>query len=240
MRRMGLRRGFAGAGEHSQGCAVFSQSGGAGRRFFFRPPNFAYMEGMTDSATMRENTSEKMTEKERSRKISSVMPLTNMMGKNTATEVSVLAKMEPATDFVPFAAASLGSSPSSSRRRVMLSMTTIELSTSMPIPSARPPRETRLREMFRAKRQISASRTESGMDSEMMRELFTFARNRTIMRNASTAPIASELQTLEILSEMYCDWSSTRVRDSPSVLLKSFILDFSASTMFVVLPSCNL
>ncbi len=60
--------------------------------------------------------------------------------------VRVLAMTAAATSRVPSRAACLGEAPPSFRR-TMFSSTTIELSTSMPMPSARPPRDM----MFRVK-----------------------------------------------------------------------------------------
>ena len=62
------------------------------------------------------------------------------MGKKTATVVSVEASTAPPTSPVPRIAASIRPSPSSLHRN-MLSNTTIELSTNIPMPRARPPRD---------------------------------------------------------------------------------------------------
>ena len=66
------------------------------------------------------------------------MPLTNTIGKNTATEVSVEAVTAMATSRVPSRAASSADSPAS-RLRAIASRITTELSTSMPTDSAIPP-----------------------------------------------------------------------------------------------------
>ena len=66
------------------------------------------------------------------------MPLTNTIGKNTATDVRVEAVTAIATSRVPSRAASIGASPASRLRAIDSRMTT-ELSTSMPTESAMPP-----------------------------------------------------------------------------------------------------
>lgn len=68
--------------------------------------------------------------------ITPLIPSMNSSGRNTASVVSVLAVIAIATSLVPFA--SSGGIPLS-RSRVMFSSTTMELSTSMPTPRARPP-----------------------------------------------------------------------------------------------------
>ena len=87
------------------------------------------------------------------------------MGKNTQILVSVEASSEPATSRVPLRQLSNTLSPAS-RRFVMLSSTTILLSTSIPIPTASPPSDTRLSEMFIAHKPISATNTDKGIVME--------------------------------------------------------------------------
>ena len=65
-------------------------------------------------------------------------PSTNTIGRNTATVVSVEATTAPCTSLVPSTAAWYRPFPVS-RWRAITSSTTIESSTSMPMPSARPP-----------------------------------------------------------------------------------------------------
>ncbi len=95
------------------------------------------------------------------------MPSTNTIGKNTATVVSVLATTAPATRRTPSTAASLALMPCS-RQRLIDSSTTIELSTSMPTPRARPPSDMTLSVMF--DRNIGANVTTklTGIDTAMI------------------------------------------------------------------------
>ncbi|MCY1456608.1 hypothetical protein D9M71_738390 [compost metagenome] len=69
----------------------------------------------------------------------------NITGMNTAIVVKVEAVMARATSFVPSFAAVIGSF-SSSRCLSIFSITTMALSTSIPIPSARAPNVIILRE----------------------------------------------------------------------------------------------
>ena len=66
------------------------------------------------------------------------MPFMKTMGRKTATVVSVLEMRALVTSLAPCLAASLRGMPPSCSRTVF-SSTTMELSTSMPTPSARPP-----------------------------------------------------------------------------------------------------
>ena len=100
--------------------------------------------GTMVNATNSEAKSEMITETDRLWAMRPAMPVANIMGKKTATVVRVEAAMAMPTSEVPLRAASVGLSPSC-RWRKMFSMTTTALSTSMPTPSARPPRVIRFR-----------------------------------------------------------------------------------------------
>jgi hypothetical protein len=75
-----------------------------------------------------------------SRKMSAAIPLTSRNGSTAARFVSVAAVTADETSRAPSAAAASGVFPSASRCRKMFSSMTIELSSSSPTPSARPPR----------------------------------------------------------------------------------------------------
>jgi len=75
----------------------------------------------------------------------SASPRRKITGRNTTTVVSVEATTGATTSVVPTRAAAFPTRPSS-RCRKMFSNTTIEVSTSMPMPSARAPSVIRLRE----------------------------------------------------------------------------------------------
>ena len=90
----------------------------------------------------------------------------------------------------------------------MASITTMLLSTSIPMPTASPPSETIFSVMPISDRHISAASTESGIVIAMTSEVRTVFKNRNIIRIASAPPISILISTLETLSEMNCDWSS--------------------------------
>ena len=89
-------------------------------------------------AVKSEQVSEKVTTLENCLNMTPAIPSMKSSGRKTASVVSVLAVIAMATSLVPLIAASSGGMPLS-RSRVMFSSTTIELSTSMPTPSASPP-----------------------------------------------------------------------------------------------------
>ncbi len=90
-------------------------------------------------ATKREATRAKVTVRAIGRNSCDAIPCTNTMGKNTAMVVMVEAAMAPVTSLVPVLAASTIPIPSC-RCRKMFSSTTMELSTIIPTPRAKPPR----------------------------------------------------------------------------------------------------
>ena len=132
---------------------------------------------MKKSATSREASSEKTTVSAISPNTCPAMPSTNTMGKNTAIVVRVEAKTAPPTSETPRMVAALRSSPSSWQRK-MLSSTTIELSTSMPIPSASPPREMMLSETSLKYMGANVATTETGIVMLIMNVFPSFLRNR--------------------------------------------------------------
>ena len=89
------------------------------------------------------------------------------MGRNTHTVVSVEANMAPATSFAPLMAASLASIPRF-LSRYMFSITTIELSTSIPTPSARPESEMMFRVTPEKYMQTTAATRLTGIDIAMI------------------------------------------------------------------------
>ena len=81
-----------------------------------------------------------------------------------------------------------------------LSMTTMELSTIIPMPTTRPPSDMRLMLMSKAAMRIKAASTEMGMVTPMMKELFHSPKKNTSTRAAITRPSMSEVTTLMMLS----------------------------------------
>ena len=114
--------------------------------------------------------------------------------------------MPPITWPVPCVTAFLVSTPSSFRRWIDSSTTTL-LSTSIPIPSARPPSESTL--MLTSVNSIirNVTATEMGMESAMVRVLRRFRRNRNNTSAASIAPTMAVDLTLAMESSMNRAWS---------------------------------
>jgi len=130
-------------------------------------------------------------------------PSTKTSGRNTATVVSVDAVTAMLTSFVPRYTASASSSPDRLCRS-MASSTTMELSTSMPIPRAIPPSDM----MFSVRSvwyiRANVAMIEMGMDRPIISVLRTSLRKRNRMMVASSPPIQALLRT----SPMACSMKS--------------------------------
>ena len=110
-----------------------------------------------------------------------------MMGTNTHTVVSVEAVTAIPTILVPLSEASAVDIPSF-RNRSILSRTTIELSTSIPMPSASPPRDIILSDTSKLYIRKNVAITDIGMERPTISVLFRFRRNRYRIIIASTPP----------------------------------------------------
>jgi hypothetical protein len=95
------------------------------------------------------------------------MPLTKMSGRKTATVVSVEAVTAFPTSLAPSRAAALTSFPFS-LCLAMFSRTTIELSRSIPTPSAMPPSDMILSVRSAPYIILKVAMTETGIDIEMI------------------------------------------------------------------------
>ena len=111
-----------------------------------------------------------------------------MMGANTQTVVRVEEVMAPATWLAPFTQAFFTDMPSLCSRKIF-SITTMELSTSIPIPSARPDMEMIFSEIFEKYISTTANTTDSGIAHAMIRVGRKSRRNRISTRIARIAPI---------------------------------------------------
>ena len=142
--------------------------------------------GTTVIAITREESNDMETVNARSANISLTKPLVNRIGTKTTTVVIVEAMIAIPTSLVPCMAASIGESPSSLRLN-MLSRTTMELSTNIPIPRVSPPRVIRFR--FSPKPYIirRVVNIESGIEAAITSVLVGFFKNTNRMRTASTA-----------------------------------------------------
>ena len=126
-----------------------------------------------------------------------VIPSVNTMGRNTQTVVRVDAAMAPATSLAPSMAASFTEYPSL-RRRYIFSITTMELSTSIPIPSARPEREIIFRVTPLKYMQTTAVTRLTGMENATTMVGLTSFRKISRIRMASTPPnkILSRMESI--------------------------------------------
>ena len=143
--------------------------------------------GMTNKATANDANNEKTTASAKSPKICPATPSTKTIGKKTATVVRVEAKTAPPTSPTPRMVASIRLSPSS-RQRAILSRTTIELSTSIPIPRARPPKDMMLRETSNIFMGANVVIIEMGMEIPMMIVAVRLRRKRNKTRTAKIPP----------------------------------------------------
>ena len=121
-------------------------------------------------------------------------PSTNTIGTNTDTVVIVLAVTACPTSPAPTRAASMMSSPSS-RFRWIDSSTTIELSTSRPIPRVRPPSDMMLSEMPETYIKKNVAITEIGMDSPMISVVAKLRRKNIRTAMASVPPSTAVMST---------------------------------------------
>jgi len=200
--------------------------------------------GIRVSDTSRLALSEKVTVSAWSAKSCRATPSTNTMGRNTQMVVSVEAVTAMPTSEAPFMAASKTPRPSS-RNRWMDSSTTMELSTSMPMPRARPPRLMMFSDrsnMYMKKKVIT---TDSGMDSEMIEVLLKSRRNRNRTPTARMPPRRPVSSTSSTAWRMKMDWSNTGVssRRTPPTLMsgsRSWARCLTASATRMVLASAAL
>ena len=127
-----------------------------------------------------------------------------MIGAKTATVVSVEPLMAPATSRAPSRAASSSESPFS-RRCVIASSTTIELSTSIPMPRARPPSDIRFSVTPPKYIGAKVTSTERGIEIPMISVGPSLRSANQITAMASSAPVRAELCTSSIAERMNVD-----------------------------------
>ncbi len=126
-----------------------------------------------------------------------VIPSVNTMGKNTQTVVKVEAMIAPATSFAPSMEASRILFPSL-RIRYIFSITTIELSTSIPTPRAKPEREMMFSVIPLKYMHTTAVTRLIGMEKAITRVGRKSFRNTINMKIARTAPKSTLLITESI------------------------------------------
>ena len=150
--------------------------------------------GMKNSATPNEANSENTTVSAMSPKICPATPSTKTMGKNTVIVVSVEANTAVPTSLVPRMVAWTRSSPSS-RQRKMLSSTTIELSTSIPIPRANPPSDMILSDTSNMYIGAKVAMIDTGIVRPTIRVWTTLRKNTKSTSTAIVPPMSALIWT---------------------------------------------
>ena len=120
--------------------------------------------GMTVMDTTRDAARQKVMESAIGTSSSLTMPVVKTIGRKTQIVVSVDETIAPVTCFAPWTEA-CGAAIPRPRSRKMFSMTTIELSTSMPTPSARPDSVIMLSDSLQKYMSTIVTMTDSGMPS---------------------------------------------------------------------------
>ena len=157
-------------------------------------------------ATKRLASSEKATVRAMSVKSWRVMPSVKKMGTKTTMVVMVEAVMAPAICFAPSTAAVLASFPIE-RIRKTFSITTMELSTSMPTLSARPDMEMMFRLIPAKYMHTKAVMTLMTMESPTITVGLMLLRNIKRIRMASRPPMSRFLMMVSIIMWTYSPWS---------------------------------
>ena len=145
--------------------------------------------GTTDMATTREASRQKEIDRAMGTSSSLTVPLVKTMGRNTHTVVRVEAMIAPVTCFVPWTAARGAGRPLPLRRKIF-SITTMELSTSMPMPSERPDRVIMFRVRPAKYIRTIANNTDRGILMPTTTVGRKSRRNSARMMMASRAPMA--------------------------------------------------
>ena len=178
-------------------------------------PIIAETIGMIVSDTTREARSENDTVSAWSRNSCAAIPSTNTTGTNTAIVVRVEATTARPTSEAPRCAATAPLSPRS-RLLKIASSTTIESSTSMPTPSARPPSDMTLSVVPVWYIRKKVAMIEIGIDTLMIRVLYRSFRNSRMIRMESAPPSSALTMTSWIESWMKRDWSTPVVTATPA------------------------
>jgi hypothetical protein len=142
-------------------------------------------------------------------------PSTNTTGRNTATVVKVTPTSALPTSAAPRPAAVKASSPSSLRRWIA-SSTTTALSTSMPTPRARPPRDITLRLTPKRCMKKNVAMMETGMVMPMIRVLKASFRKKNRITMARRPPSTAFSSTSSMALSMKRDWSTPAPTFTPS------------------------
>ncbi len=122
----------------------------------------------------------------------------NTTGKKITQVVRVDATIAPATCLVPISALGFRSSPSSSRRRMIFSSTTMALSTINPTPRAKPPKLIWFSVRSLKYNNAKVAIIDIGMDTAIMKVEDPFLKKIYKITTANSAPHMAELCTLSM------------------------------------------
>ena len=150
--------------------------------------------GMNNTATKSETKRALTTVTAWSPKIWPAMPSIKTMGAKTATVVKVEAVIAPATSPTPRMAACTWLSPSS-RQREMDSKTTMALSTNMPTPRAKPPRDMMFKDTSIRNMGAKVVATEIGIARAITRVGTTRRKKTQMTSTLKRAPSRAESRT---------------------------------------------
>ena len=120
-------------------------------------------------------------------------------------------------------------------------MMTIELSTSMPMPRARPPRDNMLRVRLKKYMAMIVMMIDRGIDTATIRVVGRLRRKMYRMTTASTPPSSATCQTLEMASRMKSEElkASTRRMSAGSERLRLSMRSCTRlATCTVLVPDC--
>ena len=162
--------------------------------------------GIKERAIRSDPRREKVTVNASSLKSWPAMPITNIIGRNMATVVSVDANIGPPTSPVALLAAFFASLPSW-RCLNIFSITTTALSTSMPTPSASPPSDIILRLNPLKYIKLNVTIIDMGMESVTIKELLKFLKKTKSTKKANMPPCRAASRTPFIEFFMNEDWS---------------------------------
>ncbi len=212
-----------GGNETNEACVIRlnrpAPSGAAARRAVRAGPRtvpiIADTSGMMVSDTTSDAISENDTVRAWSRNSCAAIPSMNTTGTKTAIVVRVDATTARPTSDAPRSAATAPDSPRS-RRLKIASRTTIESSTSMPTPSASPPRDITFSVVPVWYIRKKVAMIEIGIDTPMMRVLKRSFRNSRMIRIERAPPSSALMITSLIESWMKRDWSTPVVTRMPA------------------------
>ena len=158
---------------------------------------FADIAGTSVIATIRLANSEYPIVRAISENRSLVIPSVNIIGTNTHTVVIVEAVIAPPTCLAPAMAAFAGGTPSRRSLKVF-SITTIELSTSIPTATARPESDIILSDIPEKYIRTIANMILTGIENTVISVDFMCLKNSNSIRTANTAP-SSRLCIIDLM-----------------------------------------